>query len=274
MYKYLLIMLSINQTSALPIGIRISDFNIGLYGSKKLSEVPALVSLINYTLFKYSSYEREELEDIATLLDEHDFKTRYDSWQISEDSFYVLGFKEVSKENFELLRQLDLLNVADEYNYQNAFLSANGKHKIDEYFKDFNVSKEQEILNQFKAIAFSLNSDAKLDSEFFNNVIEILSLYKFGTALEEICTVNQIEKSRSYHSHTLEVEYGGCSIQVIFSNYKERGIKENYVVVEPINIEIMVNDEQCNDIDLSKILSECEYTLNLIKTDLYANTYT
>ena len=267
-------MLAINQTSALPIGIRISDFNIGLYGSKNLSEVPALTSLINYTLFKYSSYEHEELEDIATLLDEHDFKTLYDSWEISDDSFYILGFKEVSKENFDLLKKLDLVAVADEYNYQNAFLSANGDHKFDEYFKNFNELKAQEILKCFKEVAFNLNSDAKLDSEFCNNVIDILSLYKFGTALEEIYIVNDFEKSRTCHSHTLEGEYSGNDIKVIFFNYKERGINEHYEVIEPMNIEIMVNDEQCNHDDLSKILSECEYILNLIKTDLYANTYT
>ena len=65
MYKYLMMNLAINETSALPIGIRICDFNIGLYGSKKISEVPALMALVNYTLFKYSSYESEELEDIC-----------------------------------------------------------------------------------------------------------------------------------------------------------------------------------------------------------------
>ena len=79
MYKYLMMNLAINETSALPIGIRICDFNIGLYVSKKISEVPALMAFVNYTLFKYSSYESGELEDIKTLLEEHDFKTRYDS---------------------------------------------------------------------------------------------------------------------------------------------------------------------------------------------------
>lgn len=49
MYKYLMMNLAINETSALPIGIRICDFNIGLYGSKKISEVPALMALVNYT---------------------------------------------------------------------------------------------------------------------------------------------------------------------------------------------------------------------------------
>ncbi|PSD34452.1 hypothetical protein C7E16_15075 [Acinetobacter radioresistens] len=54
MYKYLMMNLAINETSALPIGIRICDFNIGLYVSKKISEVPALMAFVNYTLFKYS----------------------------------------------------------------------------------------------------------------------------------------------------------------------------------------------------------------------------
>ena len=49
MHKYLMMNLAINETSALPIGIRICDFNIGLYGSKKISEVPALMALVNYT---------------------------------------------------------------------------------------------------------------------------------------------------------------------------------------------------------------------------------
>ena len=40
MHKYLMMNLAINETSALPIGIRICDFNIGLYASKKISEVP------------------------------------------------------------------------------------------------------------------------------------------------------------------------------------------------------------------------------------------
>ena len=61
MYKYLMMNLAINETSALPIGIRICDFNIGLYVSKKISEVPALMAFVNYTLFKYSSYESEEV---------------------------------------------------------------------------------------------------------------------------------------------------------------------------------------------------------------------
>lgn len=106
MHKYLMMNLAINETSALPIGIRICDFNIGLYASKKISEVPALMALVNYTLFKYSSYESEELEDIETLLEEHDFKTRYDSWEISGDSFYVLDLKKLQKTSLNYCKNL------------------------------------------------------------------------------------------------------------------------------------------------------------------------
>lgn len=266
-------MLAINQTSALPIGIRISDLNIGLYTSKKLSEVPALVSLINHTLFEYSSYEQEELEDIATLLEEHDFKTCYDSWKISDDSFYVLGFKEVSEESFELLKKLDLVSVLDEYNHHNAFLSANGEHKLDHYFKDFNEAKEQEILNQFKAIAFNLQSDTLLNTTFSQDIVDLLSLYKFGTSLEQVSSTHSDIKNRMYFTHTLEGDYATGFIQVIISSYKETGVQDKYEVVEPLNIEIMVNEEQCFGDEYANIVRECEYVLSLIKTDLYANTF-
>lgn len=273
MYKYLMMNLAINETSALPIGIRISDFNIGLYGSKKLSEVPALMSLVNYTLFKYSSYELEELEDIETLLDEHDFKTRYDSWTITGDSFYILGFKEITKAQFDLLQKLDLLTAVDEHNYQNAFLSANGEYKFDHYFKDFNESKEQEILKKFKKIAFNLKSDAHLNSTFAQDVIELLTTYKFGTALEPIDSNHSDIRNRFYFSHTLEGDFASGAIQVIISNYKETGVQEPYTLIEPLNIEIMLEEEQCFDDEYENLLTECQYVLNLIKTDLYANTF-
>lgn len=268
-----MMMLAINETSALPIGIRISELNIGLHSSKKLSEVPALMSLINYTLFKYSSYEREELEDIETLLEEHDFKTRYDCWEISGDSFYILGFKELTKDEFELLQKLELLTVADEYNYQNKLLMSTGELNFDNYFKDFNESKEQEVLKQFKEIAFNLKSDCKFNSVLHEDIIDLLSLYKFGSSLEQICSTHSDIKNRSYFSHTIEGNYGSNEIQVIISNYKETGVNNSYTVVEPLNIEIMIDDKQCLDDDVANLVSECEYVFNLIKTDLYANTF-
>ena len=273
MHKYLVMNLAINETSALPIGIRICDFNIGLYASKKISEVPALMALVNYTLFKYSSYESEELEDIETLLEEHDFKTRYDSWEISGDSFYVLGFKEITKDEFELLQKLDLLTVVDEYNYHHKLLSNHGEHKYDEYFKNFNESKEQEILKQFKDIAFNLKSDAPLNSTFAQDVIELLTTYKFGTALEPIDSTHSDTRNRFYFSHTLEGNFASRAIQVIISNYKETGVKNPYSVIEPLNLEIMLEDEQCFDDEYANLVVECEYVFNLIKTDLYTNTF-
>mgnify|MGYP000013432168 FL=1 len=273
MYKYLMMNLAINETSALPIGIRICDFNIGLYVSKKISEVPALMAFVNYTLFKYSSYESEELEDIKTLLEEHDFKTRYDSWEISGDSFYVLGFKEITKDEFELLQKLDLLTVVDEYNYHHKLLSNHGEHNFDEYFKNFNESKEQEILKQFKDIAFNLKSDAPLNSTFAQDVIELLTTYKFGTALEPIDSTHSDTRNRSYFSHTLEGDFASGAIQVIISNYKETGVKNPYSVIEPLNLEIMLEDEQCFDDEYASLVVECEYVFNLIKTDLYTNTF-
>ncbi len=273
MHKYLMMNLAINETSALPIGIRICDFNIGLYASKKISEVPALMALVNYTLFKYSSYESEELEDIETLLEEHDFKTRYDSWEISGDSFYVLGFKEITKDEFELLQKLDLLTVVDEYNYHHKLLSNHGEHNFDEYFKNFNESKEQEILKQFKDIAFNLKSDAPLNSTFAQDVIELLTTYKFGTALEPIDSTHSDTRNRSYFSHTLEGDFASGAIQVIISNYKETGVKNPYSVIEPLNLEIMLEDEQCFDDEYASLVVECEYVFNLIKTDLYTNTF-
>ena len=273
MHKYLMMNLAINETSALPIGIRSCDFNIGLYASKKISEVPALMALVNYTLFKYSSYESEELEDIKTLLEEHDFKTRYDSWEISGDSFYVLGFKEITKDEFELLQKLDLLTVVDEYNYHHKLLSNHGEHKYDEYFKNFNESKEQEILKQFKDIAFNLKSDAPLNSTFAQDVIELLTTYKFGTALEPIDSTHSDTRNRFYFSHTLEGNFASRAIQVIISNYKETGVKNPYSVIEPLNLEIMLEDEQCFDDEYANLVVECEYVFNLIKTDLYTNTF-
>lgn len=273
MHKYLMMNLAINETSALPIGISICDFNIGLYASKKISEVPALMALVNYTLFKYSSYESEELEDIKTLLEEHDFKTRYDSWEISGDSFYVLGFKEITKDEFELLQKLDLLTVVDEYNYHHKLLSNHGEHNFDEYFKNFNESKEQEILKQFKDIAFNLKSDAPLNSTFAQDVIELLTTYKFGTALEPIDSTHSDTRNRSYFSHTLEGDFASGAIQVIISNYKETGVKNPYSVIEPLNLEIMLEDEQCFDDEYASLVVECEYVFNLIKTDLYTNTF-
>ncbi|AWL27348.1 hypothetical protein DJ533_01365 (plasmid) [Acinetobacter defluvii] len=273
MYKYLMMNLAINETSALPIGIRICDFNIGLYVSKKISEVPVLMAFVNYTLFKYSSYESEELEDIKTLLEEHDFKTRYDSWEISGDSFYVLGFKEITKDEFELLQKLDLLTVVDEYNYHHKLLSSHGEHKFDEYFKDFNESKEQEILKRFKDIAFNLKTDDSLNTVFAQDVIELLTTYKFGTALELIDSNHSDIRNRFYYSHTLEGDFASGAIQVIISNYKETGVKEPYTVVEPLNIEIMLEEEQCFDDEYANLLTECQYVLNLIKTDLYTNTF-
>lgn len=273
MHNYLMMNLAINETSALPIGIRICDFNIGLYASKKISEVPALMALVNYTLFKYSSYESEELEDIETLLEEHDFKTRYDSWEISGDSFYVLGFKEITKDEFELLQKLDLLTVVDEYNYHHKLLSNHGEHKYDEYFKNFNESKEQEILKQFKDIAFNLKSDAPLNSTFAQDVIELLTTYKFGTALEPIDSTHSDTRNRFYFSHTLEGNFASRAIQVIISNYKETGVKNPYSVIEPLNLEIMLEDEQCFDDEYANLVVECEYVFNLIKTDLYTNTF-
>ncbi len=273
MHKYLMMNLAINETSALPIGIRICDFNIGLYASKKISEVPALMALVNYTLFKYSSYESEELEDIETLLEEHDFKTRYDSWEISGDSFYVLGFKEITKDEFELLQKLDLLTVVDEYNYHHKLLSNHGEHNFDEYFKNFNESKEQEILKQFKDIAFNLKSDAPLNSTFAQDVIELLTTYKFGTALEPIDSTHSDTRNRFYFSHTLEGDFASGAIQVIISNYKETGVKNPYSVIEPLNLEIMLEDEQCFDDEYANLVVECEYVFNLIKTDLYTNTF-
>ncbi|WP_430598704.1 hypothetical protein [Acinetobacter baumannii] len=273
MHKYLMMNLAINETSALPIGIRICDFNIGLYASKKISEVPALMALVNYTLFKYSSYESEELEDIKTLLEEHDFKTRYDSWEISGDSFYVLGFKEITKDEFELLQKLDLLTVVDEYNYHHKLLSNHGEHNFDEYFKNFNESKEQEILKQFKDIVFNLKSDAPLNSTFAQDVIELLTTYKFGTALEPIDSTHSDTRNRSYFSHTLEGDFASGAIQVIISNYKETGVKNPYSVIEPLNLEIMLEDEQCFDDEYASLVVECEYVFNLIKTDLYTNTF-
>ena len=273
MYKYLMMNLAINETSALPIGIRICDFNIGLYVSKKISEVPALMAFVNYTLFKYSSYESEELEDIKTLLEEHDFKTRYDSWEISGDSFYVLGFKEITKDEFELLQKLDLLTVVDEYNYHHKLLSSHGEHKFDEYFKDFNESKEQEILKRFKDIAFNLKTDDSLNTVFAQDVIELLTTYKFGTALEPIDSTHSDTRNRFYFSHTLEGDFASGAIQVIISNYKETGVKNPYSVIEPLNLEIMLEDEQCFDDEYASLVVECEYVFNLIKTDLYTNTF-
>ena len=225
------------------------------------------------TLFKYSSYESEELEDIETLLEEHDFKTRYDSWEISGDSFYVLGFKEITKDEFELLQKLDLLTVVDEYNYHHKLLSNHGEHKYDEYFKNFNESKEQEILKQFKDIAFNLKSDAPLNSTFAQDVIELLTTYKFGTALEPIDSTHSDTRNRSYFSHTLEGDFASGAIQVIISNYKETGVKNPYSVIEPLNLEIMLEDEQCFDDEYANLVVECEYVFNLIKTDLYTNTF-
>ena len=44
-------------------------------------------------------------------------------------------------------------------------------------------------------------------------------------------------------------------------------------MVEPLNIEIMLEEEQCFDDEYANLLTECQYVLNLIKTDLYTNTF-
>ncbi len=59
-------------------------------------------------------------------------------------TFWVL--KKLQKSEFELLQKLDLLTVVDEYNYHHKLLSNHGEHKFDEYFKNFNESKEQRNL--------------------------------------------------------------------------------------------------------------------------------
>lgn len=96
---------------------------------------------------------------------------------------------------------------------------------------------------------------------------------KFGTALELIDSNHSDIRNRFYYSHTLEGDFASGAIQVIISNYKETGVKEPYTVVEPLNIEIMLEEEQCFDDEYANLLTECQYVLNLIKTDLYTNTF-
>lgn len=137
----------------------------------------------------------------------------------------------------------------------------------------FNESKEQEILKRFKDIAFNLKTDDSLNTVFAQDVIELLTTYKFGTALELIDSNHSDIRNRFYYSHTLEGDFASGAIQVIISNYKETGVKEPYTVVEPLNIEIMLEEEQCFDDEYANLLTECQYVLNLIKTDLYTNTF-
>ena len=44
-------------------------------------------------------------------------------------------------------------------------------------------------------------------------------------------------------------------------------------MIEPLNLEIMLEDEQCFDDEYASLVVECEYVFNLIKTDLYTNTF-
>lgn len=273
MYKYILVMMSVNDTPTLPVAIQLSDFNTGYYDTTDVSEIPALLAFINYTLFKYSPFDDDDLNDVDYFFINYNFDCHSDTWIIDRNEYRYHNIKEITYEEFQKLNSLNLLGIVNPFNYEGKYLTKNGSYKFNDYMSSLTTSFKNQFVKDFKKVAFDLNSKDHLDNLHAINIADLLSSYNFGSCLENICTVNKNDGSRLYKSYTLDGSFSGDDIQLVFSNYVTVNGVQEYTSIEPINFEILINDEEIDNTELDEIVNHYGYMINIIKTDLYKNTF-
>lgn len=274
MFKYILVMMSVNDTPTLPIALKINDLNTGYHDSTEISDINALVALVNYTLFKYSELADDEVLNGADhLFTSYGFACNFDTWIIDGNEFRYHSMREITADEFNLLNSLKLLSLVDPFNYEEIFLSKGGVYKFDDYMSSLSSGFKQQIVQDFKNIAFNLTQNIHPDLAYVIDIADLLSSYNFGQKLELINIVNKDLKSRSYNSYTLEESFCGNDFQLVFSNYTTQHFNQSHLTIEPLNFEIIINDEVMQDTQISDVMLNYGYIINLIKTDLYRNTF-
>lgn len=270
MFKYILVMMSVNETPTLPIAIQLSDFNTGYYDTSEFSEIPALLAILNYTLFKYSPFDDDDFNDVDYFFLNYDFECKTDSWSINGNEYRYHSIKEISFDDFRKLNSLNLLSLVNPFNYEGKYLTKDGCYKFDDYMSSLANSFKNQIINDFKKVAFDLSHTENLVKTNAIEISDLLSSYPFGSTLEHIDTVANDDGSRSYNSFTLEGCFCSKEIQLIFSNYTTQHKNREFSLILPLDFEIMINDEVMED---DEVLQHYGYMVNLIKTDLYKNTF-
>lgn len=266
-------MMSVNDTPTLPIAIQLGDFNTGYYDTTDLKEIPALISLINFTLFKYSEFDDYSINDVDYFVINYDFKCNHDTWCIDGNEFRYHRMSEISFDDFRKLNSLNLLSLVNPFNYEGKYLTHSGIYKFEDYMDSLSHSMKCQLVKDFKKIAFDLNHKSKMIEPFEQHVGELIATYNFGQKLEHVETVNSDSKSRSYNSFTLESSFSGDDVQLVFSNYTSQVIGQTYCSIEPLYFEILLNGDPINCKELAKFNEHYGYMIDMIKTDLYKNTF-
>lgn len=274
MNKYLLLNLTCNNQQILPIGIIVNDMNAGFYHGTEISNFPALMSLLNFSVFEYESFDDIEDDSLDVFLINYNFNVLSDSWSISDSKFRYLSITEVSKEEFTLLQKIGMVSVADQFNYCNKYFANSEPYKFEEYWYNFSKSIYTEILEDYKGIVFNLVKHSRVPFSVSDIFCDLLSTYTYSKKLEVIDSCSVDGKWRTYNRFELTYSVAGIDYTLGFFNYTiSKGDTNELISIEPMHIEFLIESDEVEDSLRHKLVSHLSYELQIICTDLYRNTY-
>lgn len=274
MQKYILFHFSVNGVPSTPVCMGINDLNVGAYSAKKISEIPALLAFLNYTLFNYENFDHSDYDDAQDLLEQHNGRFSLNHWSISDSSFTFQKMTELAKEDVAVFRKYPFIQFLDELFNPLIYLTPERGNALSAIDSKLDYHLHEEMVSQFNEIAFDLTKAKALsgDLTIFRNLIEGYQFDNFNT-LDSIDCVHLDGNTRDYMGHSLDISYPDKDYEISFSLYKDREDGERNYIIHPMTIELLLNGSPIDE-NLSNLAMEhWGYELNLILTDLYRNTF-
>lgn len=274
MNKYLLLNLTCNNQQILPIGIIVNDMNAGFYHGTEISNFPALMSLFNYSVFEYESFDDIEDDCLDVFLTNYNFSVLSDSWSISDSKFRYISIKEVSEQEFNFLIRLGMVSVVNQFNYGNRYFTSTAPYKFEEYWSNFSKSFYTMVIDAYKSYVFNLQKHLNEPCSITENFCELISKYQYNQKLEVIDSCSVDNKWRTYNRFELTYSVAGEDYTIGFFNYTDSKDEiKDYISIDPMHIEFLIDSNEVENKLSEKLLSELSYQIQIICSDLYRNTY-
>lgn len=132
-----------------------------------------------------------------------------------------------------------------------------------------NTHLDSEVQAPIRAIATPL--DQLQGIEFAPDFADLLQSFGFNAVLELVDSVSIEKAFREYHSYTLESEYSGEDLQIVFSMYINNKVDGTTNDYQPMAVEFLRNGEKVANENL--FIVQWNSALSLIKADLFKNTF-